>query len=377
MSGLTRPRTLAALLLSVAVVVIAGCSVPLAAPESSPPPAPASSGYGARTGIAAGGLLQWETDAQQAADLDAIAATGAKWIRVDIDWNAIQTTGPNEWSWGRATDRLVTNAMRRGLSVLGGLVYAPAWARPAKCAAVKYCLPADPNAFARFAQAAAQRYGAQSTNAALRGGIDAWEIWNEPNHYPWVQPTVDATAYAGLLKAAYPAIKAADPGTTVVTGGMAPAPTSPDGKDVTPLTFLQRVYAAGARGSFDAVGMHPYSYPVSPFVDKEWNAFTQVKFLRTEMVLRGDAAKKIWATEAGAPTGTGSRSVGEAGQVQQVKDYMQAWFEGYKEFAGPLFWFQHRDSGTNPADVSQNLGLLRNNGTPKPAYAVFQQYMKG
>jgi hypothetical protein len=123
--------------------------------------------------------------------------------------------------------------------------------------------------------------------------------------------------------------------------------------------------------------MHPYSFPHSPFLTKEWNAFTQVKFLRTEMVLRGDGNKKIWATEAGAPTGTSDRSVGESGQVQQVKDYMQAWHEGYKEFAGPLFWFQHRDSGSDPADWHQNLGLLRINGQPKPAYAVFQQYARG
>lgn len=383
MSVSLRPRALPILLLSVVAMVLAGCTLPgPQQPQQQPTPTtlPASvpaGGYGANLGIAAGGLIHWHDDAQQARDLDAIAATGAKWIRIDIDWNAIQTTGPTEWSWSRATDRIVSNANARGLRVLGGIAYSPAWARKAACAGVKYCMPANPNHYAQFAKAAVERYGSRSPITHLRGGIDAWEIWNEPNHYPWVRPTVDTTGYAKLLQATYPAIKAADPTTTVVTGGMAPAPNSPGGEDVTPLTFLQRIYDAGAGGFFDAVGMHPYSFPHSPFLGKEWNAFTQVKFLRTEMVLRGDGHKKIWATEAGAPTGTSDRSVGEAGQVQQVKDYMQAWFEGYKEFAGPLFWFQHRDSGTDPADWHQNLGLLRHDGRPKPAYAVFQQYGKG
>lgn len=381
MSISLRPRPLLASLLCVVAVVAAGCTLPVTKESQSTsttlPASVPTGGYGANTGIAAGGLIIWHDDAQQKADLDAIAATGAKWIRIDVDWNAIQTTGPNEWSWSRYLDRIVTNAKARGLSVLGGIAYSPAWARKPACADVKYCMPADPNTYARFAKAVVERYGSQSPHAHLRGGIDAWEIWNEPNHYPWVRPTVDTTGYAQLLRATYPVIKAADPTTTVVTGGMAPAPNSPAGEDVTPLTFLQRIYDAGAGGYFDAVGMHPYSFPHSPFLDKEWNAFTQVRFLRTEMVVRGDGHKKIWATEAGAPTGTSDRSVGDAGQVQQVKDYMQAWHEGYKEFAGPLFWFQHRDSGTDRADWHQNLGLLRHDGQPKPAYSVFQQYARG
>ncbi len=379
MRSSTRPRTILAALVAAAALV-AGCTAPgsptTTPPAPTPPPIPAG-GYGADTGVAAGGLIQWEDDAQQKADLDAIAASGAGWIRIDVDWNAIQTTGPTEWSWTRATDRIVTNAHARGLKILGMVGYAPAWARKPQCAAVKYCLPADPATYATFARRAVERYGAQSAIAALRGTIDAWELWNEPNHYPWVQPTVDAAGYAAMLRAAYPAIKAADPTTTVVTGGMAPAPNSPDGRDVAPQRFLEGIYANGGGGSFDAVGMHPYSFPHSPLLTKEWNAFTQVKFLRTTMVVNGDSTKQVWATEAGAPTGTSDRSVGDAGQVQQVRDYMKAWHEGYKPFAGPIFWFQHRDSGTNPADWHQNLGLLRHDGTPKPAYAVFQQYNKG
>src|SRR4051812_31237053 len=52
---------------------------------------------GARAGISVGSGVLWESDAQQAADLDAIAASGAKWFAFDLDWNHIQYEGPNAW----------------------------------------------------------------------------------------------------------------------------------------------------------------------------------------------------------------------------------------------------------------------------------------
>jgi hypothetical protein len=39
-----------------------------------------------------------------------IAASGAKWINLDIDWNHIQYDGPTTWRWNVATDRVVLTA---------------------------------------------------------------------------------------------------------------------------------------------------------------------------------------------------------------------------------------------------------------------------
>jgi hypothetical protein len=43
----------------------------------------------------------------------------------------------------------------------------------------------------------------------------------------------------------------------------------------------------------------------------------------------------------------------------------------FDTFTGPFFWYQIRDQGTDPADREQNFGLLRRDGSPKPAYGAF------
>lgn len=67
----------------------------------------------ARAGLSAGPGILWESDADQTRDLDEIAASGAKWINIDIDWNHIQDDGPTVWRWNAATDRVVLNARAR------------------------------------------------------------------------------------------------------------------------------------------------------------------------------------------------------------------------------------------------------------------------
>jgi hypothetical protein len=94
------------------------------------------------------------------------------------------------------------------------------------------------------------------------------------------------------------------------------------------------------------------------------------------MIANGDAAKKIWGTEAGIPTGAAAgSSVTPAQQAQMVVDYFNGWNVTYRAWTGPLFWFQVRDSGANPSVIEQNLGLVYHNAkwTPKPAYATFTQ----
>ena len=104
------------------------------------------------------------------------------------------------------------------------------------------------------------------------------------------------------------------------------------------------------------------------------------------MVQNGDGAKKIWGTEAGAPTGANvgactpsnpGRSVTEATQAQYVADYFKGWYQDFGSFTGPLIWFQIRDNGTDPHDCDDHLGLLRRDFSPKPAYRTFQRLVRG
>jgi hypothetical protein len=235
--------------------------------------------------------------------------------------------------------------------------------------------------YAQFARMAAARYGAFSSNPALRGGISAWQIWNEPNHYPFVQ-VPDPRFYAAMLRSTYLNVKSVDPFATIVAGGTAPAPDVA-GKDMQPETFLNTIYWFGAKGYFDAFGHHPYSFPCSPLTQASWNAFQQTLTLRLIMAGKGDGAKKIWATETGAPTGAdvgqcaraNGRSVTERDQATFALQYINQWTKTWGAFTGPLFWYQVRDAGTNPFVYDDHFGLLRRDFSQKPAYQMFKALM--
>ncbi len=395
-----RPLT-TVLATALAALVLGACGfTPLATPTGRPAPTPTPTNAAAGSGPATGGPgtgpiagngspsrnvananaqrfgfnpgsgILWMDDATRQRELDAIAATGARWIALDFDWNSIQGDGPDSFRWDRSTDTVVRQAHARKLRIIGTLAYSPPWARRAACANTSHCLPADPAAFARFARAAAQRYGAGSLDPELRGSVKVWQIWNEANHVPFVQPTVDIAGYTTILKQAYQAIKAVDRVTTVLAGATAPAGDDPNGLDVAPVTFLRGIYANGGKGSFDAFAHHPYTFPYSPLDEAPWNAFTQTRDLHAVMVEHGDGAKKIWGTEAGAGTGTNAKAVTANRQAQILRDYVTEWNGGFRSFTGPLLWFSVRDAGTDPASVYDNFGVLRNDFRPKPARSV-------
>jgi hypothetical protein len=367
------------LIVSIVLAVVTGVGA-IRGPSHPPVPPPidyATAAPAERAGFNPGSPILWMDDVDRQRELDAMAATGARWIALDLDWSSIQGDGPDSFRWDRSTDTVVREARARGLKIIGTLAYSPPWARRAACAATSHCLPNDPAAFSRFADAAVHRYGAKSPVAEFRGSVGVWQIWNEPNHYPFVQPTVDVAGYTAMLRLAYAAIKARDAGATVLAGATSPAGDDPSGRDVAPATFLQGIYAWGGGGSFDAFSHHPYTFPDSPFVDASWNAFAQTGALHQVMVEHGDGAKKIWGTESGAGTGRGAKSVSATRQAELVHDYYTGWNTFYRSFTGPLLWFTVRDASWNQNEVTDNFGIVRHDFGAKPARDAFVSMING
>jgi polysaccharide biosynthesis protein PslG len=309
-------------------------------------------------GIAAGGNLQNEDATTLTHDLTMDSASGARWLRVDINWAQIQQGGASSYNWTNI-DAVVNGARSRGMNILGTIVYTPSWA-----GATPTTAPA-PATYAAFAKTAAAHYSAL--------GVNAFEIWNEPNiSASWTSPS--PAAYTAILKAAYPAIKSADPGATVITAGLSPSPT--DGTNYSPVDFLSGIYAAGGQGSFDAVGAHPYCSPDYPGDTDSWSAWYQMygtpTSMRSLMIAHGDSAKKIWATEYGAPTAgpAGPGIVTQAVQAAMVTRAYQVW--STYSWGGPLFMYQGRDQGTDTSTDQNFYGFINNDFTPKPSYLAYQ-----
>lgn len=321
-------------------------------------------------GISDGSLL-WSNTLN--ADLADIRSMGFKWLRVDIDWEYLQPT-PTVYRW-EIFDNFVTKANSHGLKIVFILDYSAPWAYQPGCTGDTTCKP-DVEKFATYAGKVTRRYAPR--------GVHTYEVWNEPNIETFWKPATSAADYTILLKAAYPAIKAADPKSTVLSGGLAPIAAYDVSDDIPAVAFLEGMYDNGARNYFDALSFHPYSYPTRPNDTEDWNGWSILKDLtpsiRSTMSANGDSAKKVWITEFGAPTnGPGAIATCSDYNYDDSPDHVDECLQGdiltqgiaipkkYK-WMGPTFVYSYRDVGTTP-DTNENFfGVLRNNGTRKAAY---------
>lgn len=322
---------------------------------------------GHEVGIAMGSQLTSLNDADLEKEVSGMQALGIKLVRFDIDWGFVQQSGPDKYDWSKY-DRIVTSLNGHGINGLGIIDNTPPWARAAGCGGGAHCPPNDPKQYATFVSAVVNRYKSK--------GMHYWEIWNEENSYDFWATKSDCVAYTAVLKAAYPAIKKADPTAFVITGGL--AQVSNTNVNIAPLDFVQCIYTQGGKGSFDAVGYHPYTFPnlASANPANAWGTMSlTTPSIRSIMVANGDSAKKIWITEYGTPTGGPDPAwyVSEDKQSQMITDAINL-YKGY-DWAGPLLWYTYKDGGTT-TDTNENFfGLIRADYSQKPAYQTMKDIL--
>jgi polysaccharide biosynthesis protein PslG len=221
--------------------------------------------------------------------VDLIDSMGAEWLVEYFPWAYLEPT-KGAFDWGHS-DMVIEAAAARGLKVIARLDMVPDWARPDGTPSRLLTEDHFPD-YAEFAAAFAARY---------RGLVDDIVVWNEPNlSSEWGYRPVDPASYTRLLKCAYQAIKAANPGVSVLAAGL--APTLDTGEwALSDLVYLQRMYDAGAAPYFDKLAVHAYGWrnpPDDPASPDRIN-FARTELVRQVMVANGDDAKMIAITESG------------------------------------------------------------------------------
>ena len=318
--------------------------------------------------------LSWYIpDSDKDRSIAATSELGSKWSRIHVQWREAEPAKGvlNEW-WIDEYEEAIDRSLAAGQRVVVMIYNAPAWASgsPARNT------PRHPGDYADFAATLAERF---------EGKVAAYEVWNEPNIERFWSGGPDAGEYARLLREAYPAIKAADPAAEVVFGGLS----------TNDYDFLEKAYAAGAKGSFDVLGTHPYTYCGSSGPDSVRrradgrltpDSFIAYRELRASMVARGDA-KPIWATEFGWNTsgrecdpgaGFWQGGVSEAKQAEYLTRAMEIFArDPYVEVA---MWYSLRDAywlTDAPNDPEASTGLLKVDYRPKAAFTAFQEWALG
>ena len=177
-------------------------------------------------------------------------------VRTEVPWSEFEPLEPGHIDAGAQafTDRLVSDAAAAGIRVIMIVDSTPCWASSAPSALLASCNPSsgseanawppsNPADYAAFVAYLARRYGTQ---------LAAIEVWNEPdqsNEAYFAGPEHKAERYAAILRAAYPAIKAANPNVPVLAGSLVGSNGA----------FLRALYAAGIKGYYDGLAVHFYT----------------------------------------------------------------------------------------------------------------------
>ena len=191
--------------------------------------------------------------------LEMVREMGAPTIVEYFPW-AYYEGQKGRFGWGHA-DMVVDFARNQGLTVvarLGGLV--PDWARRQPDGALPVDTYLDADHFADFGDYV------YAFVAHFKGRVRHVIVWNEPNvTLEWGFRPVDPEAYTNLLRIAYTRAKEADPAVLVLGGALAPT-LEPEGSDLAlnDLTYLERMYAAGAGQYFDVLAAHAYGLRFPP-----------------------------------------------------------------------------------------------------------------
>ena len=325
------------------------------------------------------------TPAEQTAAYQRLYAAGVRAVRLDLPWASVQPPGGGRRFDFAATDRMLAPIRAAGLRIIGILDYgnpdystlgalaarspAPGGAPPFGNGNADFFPPDHPADFAAYARQVVRRYAKDAV---------AWEVWNEENEgYRFWEPHEDPAAYAALLCATYPVVKAVTPEIPVLLGGVffpgvagAPGTSGPD--------FVSGAYAAQPRlgGCYDALAYHPYAYPfTAPELDvpARGSVLSAADQLRAVLTRHGDAGKALWITEVGWPTSAGY-GVSEAKQAQYVARMEAATFA---QGVPVLSWYTAGDDA-DPTGANQeaHFGFTRADGTPKPALTALGTFAR-
>lgn len=313
-----------------------------------------------------GPMLRLETDVT--GEFGRMTSAGVESIVTEFNWAAEQPTAGTPPDFAR-TDPIVLAAAARRMTVLPVAVYAPDWAAadPGNPAS-----PPKPAPFAAYLTAAIGRYGPHGSlwtehPEVPKLPVRDWQVWNEPSHEGFWSLQPFAARYVAVLRAAHKAIERADPGARTVLAGLV----------YDSWRQLELLYNAGARGSFDAVSLHPYTRKLD-------NVMLVLRRNRASLDRHKDRRIPLLITELSWPSSVGKTDsrygyeVTEQGQADHLRTALPRLASERKKLRiDRVFWFSWLSAETDPAYPFDYAGLRKltpgGGARDKPALGAFRK----
>ena len=192
--------------------------------------------------------------------------------------------------------------------------------------------------------------------------IDSVMFWNEPNNKSHWDPALDPdwSAFARMTRMAGEAVGRAAPGLTRVLGGMSPIDPA----------FVQGLAHRGGLDAVDVVAVH--GFPL------DWNLWSIHDWPAKVAEIEAVTDKPVWVSEVGVGS-FGAEEVQVFG-VQRTAELLlgrvpRAYW--YSLFDLPRAWgatTRHREAEGSSYYRHFYMGLIREDGTPKPGLDAFAPF---
>jgi streptogramin lyase len=298
-----------------------------------------------------------------------LVESGAHWVRTELAWAAVEPTNrePSAFAWSSA-DQAVGATTEECFNLVLTILDNPAWAATRVGGPIDRVSVAE---FVKFVGAVVERYdGDGQADAPGSPVVHYFELYNEPDGNSFAPDGRwghAGPAYAAMLAAVYPAVKAANPQAQVVFGGIAYDAFLEDGGWFV-RTFLDVVLQAGGGAHFDYMNFHYYpAFAGSWTTGKGPGLKEKVAAVRAKLMDYG-VDKPILITE------TGWTHVGENNDEIQSRYVVALYTQSLAANVAVTFWWTLVDvHGTN-----WNTGLATDTDPPvkKPAFAVYQRMVE-
>lgn len=307
-------------------------------------------------------------------NLTRLADAGVRIERLEIDWGSVEPSR-GRWNWSSFDDQFAVTA-RHGITVLPLLMGIPGWT-----GAAQYAIASGGSGFAGYVGQVVRRYGPRGsfwrTHPRVPYHPATWfEIWNEPYLPQFSDGGPHPEAYARLFKAAVQAGRRASPRAKFLlaadTSGVTDSGALPG--------WVAPMYRAvpDLNRYVDGIATHPYSSTQSPLVYTPGRIarfeFRRIGRLRDLFAAHGAGRKPFWITEIGWSTCPASEDcVNEARQATFLRQLFTL-VKARLPWVKAVFVYNYRDSPqvTNPSDKEHWFGLIRRDGSPKPAWNVIR-----
>jgi Cellulase (glycosyl hydrolase family 5) len=274
-------------------------------------------------------------------------------VRTGVPWATLEPLGPNQISQTPLAfmDRLVDDAAAHGIKVIMTVDRTPCWASSAPTSLLRACVPGQLSKANAWPPSNAASYAAFVAYLAQRYGVKlaAIEVWNEPdqaNEHYFAGPEKERR-YAAILRAAYPAIKQANPKVAVLAGSLVGANGA----------FLRALYSAGIKGYYDGLAVHFYTLTLA-----------SLRSIHEVQLANGDT-KPLWLDEFGWSSCWPQYRIQQEQacvtpqiQARNIADIFRSLARTPYIAAEVLYELQ--------GSVSENFGALNATGTHKPAFAA-------